>query len=45
MELKDLATALAIGFGTIGPGIGIGLIGKAFQLRSVREESLPDPVG
>ncbi|HLE48764.1 MAG TPA: ATP synthase F0 subunit C [Patescibacteria group bacterium] len=28
MELKDLATALAIGFGTIGPGIGIGLIGK-----------------
>lgn len=28
MELKDLAMALAIGFGTIGPGIGIGLIGK-----------------
>lgn len=28
MELKDLATALAIGLGTIGPGVGIGLIGK-----------------
>lgn len=28
MELKDLATAIAIGFGMIGPGIGIGLIGK-----------------
>lgn len=28
MELKELATALAIGLGTIGPGIGIGLIGK-----------------
>lgn len=28
MELKDLATALAIGLGAIGPGIGIGLIGK-----------------
>ena len=26
MELKDLATALAIGLGTIGPGIGIGLL-------------------
>jgi F-type H+-transporting ATPase subunit c len=29
MELKQLATALAIGLGTIGPGIGVGLIGKA----------------
>lgn len=28
MELKELATALAIGFGAIGPGIGVGLIGK-----------------
>lgn len=28
MELKDLATALAIGLGTLGPGLGIGLIGK-----------------
>lgn len=26
--LKDVATALAIGLGAIGPGIGIGLIGK-----------------
>jgi F-type H+-transporting ATPase subunit c len=26
--LKDLATALAIGLGAIGPGIGIGMIGK-----------------
>ena len=28
MELKELATALAIGLGAIGPGIGVGLIGK-----------------
>jgi F-type H+-transporting ATPase subunit c len=28
VELKDLATALAIGLGAIGPGIGIGMIGK-----------------
>ena len=28
MDLKDLATALAIGLGMIGPGIGVGLIGK-----------------
>jgi F-type H+-transporting ATPase subunit c len=27
MELRDLAMALAFGFGAIGPGIGIGLIG------------------
>jgi len=26
--LKALATALAIGLGTVGPGIGIGLIGS-----------------
>ena len=26
-SLKDLGTALAIGLGAIGPGIGIGLIG------------------
>ena len=30
--LKDLATALAIGLGAIGPGIGIGIIGgKALE--------------
>ena len=28
MDIKDLAMALAIGLGTLGPGIGIGLIGK-----------------
>jgi F0F1-type ATP synthase membrane subunit c/vacuolar-type H+-ATPase subunit K len=28
MEYKMLAMAIAIGFGAIGPGIGIGLIGK-----------------
>ena len=28
MELKVLATALAIGLGTLGPGVGVGLIGK-----------------
>jgi len=28
MELKEIATAIAIGFGMIGPGIGVGLIGK-----------------
>jgi len=28
MEYKELAMALAIGFGAIWPGIGIGLIGK-----------------
>ena len=28
MELKDLAVALAMGLGAIGPGVGIGLIGK-----------------
>lgn len=27
--LKQLAGALAIGLGAIGPGIGLGLIGKA----------------
>lgn len=29
MELKELAMALAIWFGAIGPGIWVGLIGKA----------------
>jgi len=28
MEYKELAMALAIGLGAIGPGIGIGMIGK-----------------
>lgn len=27
-EYKDLAVALAIGLGAIGPGIGIGLVGS-----------------
>ena len=26
MELRDIAMAIAIGLGTIGPGIGMGLI-------------------
>ena len=29
MDLSPIAKALAIGLGTIGPGIGIGLIGAA----------------
>jgi F-type H+-transporting ATPase subunit c len=29
LELKDLATALAVGLGMLGPGIGVGLIGKS----------------
>ncbi len=28
MEFVDIAAALAIGLGAIGPGIGIGFIGK-----------------
>lgn len=32
MDLKTLAMGLAIGLGTVGPGIGIGLIaGKALE--------------
>lgn len=27
-EIKDIATALAIAVGAIGPGLGIGMIGK-----------------
>lgn len=27
-ELKDIAAALAIGLGALGPALGIGLIGK-----------------
>lgn len=27
--LKDLASALAIGLGALGPGLGVGLIGKS----------------
>lgn len=31
-NLKDLASAIAIGFGAIGPGIGIGILaGKALE--------------
>ena len=26
MELKDIAVAIAIGLGTLGPGLGVGLI-------------------
>ena len=29
MDLKDLAVAIAIGLGTLGPGLAVGLIGKA----------------
>lgn len=29
MDLKNLAVALAIGLGTFGPSIAVGLIGKA----------------
>lgn len=28
MDLQSIAVALAIGLGTLGPGIGIGLIGS-----------------
>jgi F-type H+-transporting ATPase subunit c len=28
MEMKELAMALAIGLGAIGPGVWVGLIGK-----------------
>ncbi len=28
MEFRDLAMAIAIGLGTLGPGIGMGLIGS-----------------
>ena len=32
MDLKNLAAAIAIGLGAIGPGIGIGvLVGKALE--------------
>lgn len=32
VELKDIAVALAIGLGAIGPGIGIGMLGgKAME--------------
>lgn len=32
MDLKNLATGLAIGLGAIGPGIGIGILGgKALE--------------
>jgi F-type H+-transporting ATPase subunit c len=32
MELKEIASAIAIGLGAIGPGVGIGLLaGKALE--------------
>lgn len=32
MELKEIAMAIAIGFGALGPGIGIGILaGKALE--------------
>ena len=32
MDLKEIASAIAIGLGAIGPGIGIGLLaGKALE--------------
>ena len=32
MELKEVAMAIAMGFGAIGPGIGIGILaGKALE--------------
>ena len=29
LTLKEIAAALAIGLGALGPGIGVGLIGKS----------------
>ncbi len=40
--LKELASALAIGLGAIGPGIGIGLIGaKAVEALGRNPEAAP----
>lgn len=42
MDLKDLATGLAIGFGAIGPGIGIGILGgKALEAIGRNPEATP----
>lgn len=42
MDLKDLATGLAIGLGAIGPGIGIGILGgKALEAIGRNPEATP----
>ncbi len=42
--LKQLAGALAIGLGAIGPGIGLGLIGKAAMEAIGRNPEATDKV-
>ncbi|TSC54240.1 MAG: F-type H+-transporting ATPase subunit c [Microgenomates group bacterium LiPW_16] len=42
MDLKNLATALAIGLGAIGPAIGIGILaGKAMEAIGRNPEATP----
>lgn len=42
MDLKNLATGLAIGLGAIGPGIGIGILGgKALEAIGRNPEATP----
>ena len=42
MDLKDLATALAIGLGAVCPGIGIGILaGKAMEAIGRNPEATP----
>ena len=41
--MKSLAAALAIGFGAIGPGIGVGMIGaKAMEAIGRNPEAMGD---
>ena len=41
--MKSLAAALAIGFGAIGPGIGVGMIGaKAMEAIGRNPEAMSD---
>jgi len=41
-ELKLIAMAIAVGFGAIGPGIGIGiLVGKALEAIGRNPEAMP----
>lgn len=41
-ELKLIAMAIAVGFGAIGPGIGIGiLVGKALEAIGRNPEATP----